>query len=136
MKQNNKNCIICGKSYTFCTNCSKFDHLPRWMGMFHSKECKDIFDTISDYQSKVCTKEAAKNRLIDAGILNMTLRSPVQKIADEIMSDSDKNETAKNNEIMDTLKVSDENTDSSDADISNIKTNVVHSKKKKAILKK
>ncbi len=134
MKQNNKNCIICGKSYTFCTNCSKFDHLPRWMGMFHSKECKDIFDTISDYQSNVCSKEEALNRLTDAGITNITLTSPVQKIVDEIMSDYKKDKSAVVAEITENnIEVQPE--DNSNIDISDVKTDVNFIKKKKALKK-
>ena len=134
MKQNNKNCIICGKAYTFCTNCSKFDHLPRWMGMFHSKECKDIFDTISDYQSKVCSKEEAQNRLTDAGIANITLASPVQKIVDEIMSDYKKDKSAVVAEITENnIEVQPE--DNSNIDISDVKTDVNFIKKKKALKK-
>ena len=134
MKQNNKNCIICGKAYTFCTNCSKFDHLPRWMGMFHSKKCKDIFDIISDYQSKVYTKEKSKNRLIDAGITGMTLTSPVQKIVDEIMSDYKKDKSAVDAEITENnIEVQPE--DNSNIDISDVKTDVNFIKKKKALKK-
>jgi len=87
MKKNNKKCIICGTTYTFCLNCSKFDNLPRWMAMFDKNECKELFDIISNYQSNVCTKDEAKKRLIDIGSHKMKLLSPIQKITDEIISD-------------------------------------------------
>ena len=133
MKQNNKNCIICGKAYTFCTNCSKFDHLPRWMGMFHSKKCKDIFDIISDYQSKVYTKKKSKNRLIDAGITGMTLTSPVQKIVDEIMSDYENYELSE--KVTADAKIQAVNNDKLDINISAVKADDSRTKKKKAMLK-
>lgn len=92
MRKNNKRCLICSNLYTFCLNCAEFDHLPRWMGMFDKKECKEIFDAISDYRSNLCTKEETKERLIKIGALNMKVNKAVQKSIDEIMLESNKDE--------------------------------------------
>ena len=60
IKKNNKTCICCQIKYTFCPNCSDFDHLPRWMGIYHDENCKKICNTVLDYDFKHITKEQAK----------------------------------------------------------------------------
>ncbi len=90
MRKNNKRCLICSNLYTFCLNCGEFDHLPRWMNMFDKKECKEIFDAVSDYKSNLCTKEETEERLIKVGALNMKLNKTVKKTVDEIMEESNK----------------------------------------------
>ena len=63
MKKNNKTCVCCQKKYTFCLNCSDFDHLPRWMAIYHDENCKKISDAISNYNFNHITKEQAKEIL-------------------------------------------------------------------------
>lgn len=85
MVSNNKKCIMCGKTYTFCLNCSKFDSLPRWMAMFCGQKCKDVFDAISDYKANAVSKSDTKIKL--AGLIKDTVFTPtVQKRISEIMA--------------------------------------------------
>ena len=63
MVENNKTCILCGTKYTYCNNCAEFDHLPYWMICYCSRNCKDIFDTLSAYNMKQITKDKARDIL-------------------------------------------------------------------------
>lgn len=47
VKKDNKTCIVCRKKYTFCTGCSDYDHLPRWMSIFCEQNCHDIYNATS-----------------------------------------------------------------------------------------
>lgn len=49
VKKNNKTCIVCSKKYTYCSGCSEFDRYPRWMGIFHNENCKNIYTVTNDY---------------------------------------------------------------------------------------
>lgn len=60
MVKNNKTCILCKKKYSYCSNCAEFDNLPYWMTCYCSKNCKEIFDTLSAYNMNQLTKEEAK----------------------------------------------------------------------------
>lgn len=59
--KNNKKCILCGKTYTYCSRCEEFDHLPRWMEIYCSENCREIFNTLASYNAKdISAKEAAE----------------------------------------------------------------------------
>lgn len=59
MVKNNKTCILCGKVYSFCNRCEEFDHLPRWMAIYCSDNCRNIFSTLTEYNAGNITKEQA-----------------------------------------------------------------------------
>lgn len=63
MKANNKKCILCGKTYTYCSRCEEFDHLPRWMEIYCSDNCRTIFNTLTSYNSKTISTNEALNIL-------------------------------------------------------------------------
>lgn len=60
MRQNNKTCLCCKKTYSFCTGCSAYDHLPRWMAIFHDENCKKLFNATTDYLAGEITEEEVK----------------------------------------------------------------------------
>lgn len=68
MIKNNKKCILCGKVYTFCNRCEEFDHLPRWMGIYCSGNCRAIFNILTDYNGGHITKEEAIQKLNDCDL--------------------------------------------------------------------
>lgn len=70
MVENNKTCILCGTKYTYCNNCAEFDHLPYWMICYCSRNCKDIFDTLSAYNMKQITKDKARDILSKCDLSN------------------------------------------------------------------
>ena len=55
-----RHCVICGNRYSYCDGCSEYDHLPRWMFMFHDENCKDIWLVINDYRNG--SKDATQTR--------------------------------------------------------------------------
>lgn len=61
--KNNKTCILCGTKYTFCNRCDDFDHLPRWMGIYCSDNCRKIFMALTDYNANEIDKETAASIL-------------------------------------------------------------------------
>lgn len=86
MIKNNKVCILCGKRYSFCSRCEEFDHLPRWMAIYCSDNCKKIFDTISAYNMKLKTKEEAAKILRECDLSRKSeFKESCQKYIDEIL---------------------------------------------------
>ena len=63
MLRDNKTCILCKNLYTFCNRCEEFDHLPRWMALYCSNNCREIFMTATNYKAGEITKEQAIERL-------------------------------------------------------------------------
>ena len=55
-----RHCIICGEAYSYCNNCSDYDHLPRWMFTFHDENCRNIWRAINSYRTGV--KDATQTR--------------------------------------------------------------------------
>lgn len=85
MKRNNKTCICCSTKYTFCPNCAEFDHLPRWMGIYCSENCKKVMDIASDYEYGVLTKEEAKEKFDVCDLSNKNnFHHSIRKVLDEI----------------------------------------------------
>ena len=58
-----RQCLSCGHSYSYCNNCYDFRNYPLWMNSFHDENCKNIFETCTDYNFKLITKEQAKEAL-------------------------------------------------------------------------
>ena len=86
MIKNNKVCILCGERYSFCSRCEEFDHLPRWMAIYCSDNCKKIFDAISAYNMKLKTKEEAAKILKECDLSRKSeFKESCQKYIDEIL---------------------------------------------------
>ena len=51
-KQNNRICIICGKSYSYCPNCGEDVNKPSWYFIFDSQNCHDIYEVCTQYRDK------------------------------------------------------------------------------------
>ena len=62
MKHERK-CSVCGKTYQYCPNCSSYESYPRWMFLFDSENCKNIFETVSDYNQGIIDAKAARIRI-------------------------------------------------------------------------
>lgn len=121
VKKDNKKCILCGKTYTYCSRCEEFDHLPRWMEIYCSDNCRTIFNTLTEYNAKNITAEEATKRLekcdmsdIDkyhevnqkmvAEIQEKTVDVKVQKIPEEEIVEPDPVVKKGNNEEVETRK--------------------------------
>ena len=58
-----RSCLCCGKKYSHCSNCWDYRNYPLWMKSFHDENCKNIFETCTNYNFKLITKEQAKEAL-------------------------------------------------------------------------
>ena len=86
LKRKNKTCITCGENYTFCTGCSEFDHLPRWMAMYHNENCKELFDITTGYLCGHISADEAKDRYEKCDLsYKEKLRDKIQKSIDELL---------------------------------------------------
>ena len=63
MAKNNRVCKVCGESYSFCPNCAGVTATEKYRTMFCSKNCRDIFHTLSRYIVTDVNKHEAKEIL-------------------------------------------------------------------------
>jgi len=90
LTKKNKTCIACGEKYTFCTGCSEFDHLPRWMALYHNANCKELFDITTGYLCGELTKEQAKERYEKCDLSHKEiLHKNIQKCIDELCNSTE-----------------------------------------------
>ena len=61
---NNRVCLCCGNAYEYCGSCRNGVNLPAWKNLFDNENCKDVFQTVSDYEQKAIdkTKETSGNK--------------------------------------------------------------------------
>ena len=110
MIKNNKVCILCGKKYSFCNRCEEFDHLPRWMAIYCSDNCKKIFDAISAYNMKLKTKEDVAKILKECDLSRKSeFKESCQKYIDEILDI--KEEPVKEPVVVNTIFKAEESTE-------------------------
>lgn len=60
MKKNNKKCIVCGKSYTFCPVCHGGAE-PAWKNIYHDENCKKIYNICEEVINGNITEAEAKH---------------------------------------------------------------------------
>ena len=65
-----RKCLCCGASYSYCNNCYDFRNYPLWMNSFHDENCKNIFETCTNYNFKLITTEQAKKALSNCDLSN------------------------------------------------------------------
>ena len=61
-RNNNRKCICCSTEYRYCNTCSEDKTKPAWYAIYHNENCKDIFNTASDYLAGAITKEEARQK--------------------------------------------------------------------------
>lgn len=72
MAVRNRTCYLCGKSYKYCNTCSQDRMKPAWMDLFHSENCKNIFDICTRFNMKITSKEDAQEELIACDLSNQS----------------------------------------------------------------
>ena len=97
--KHNHTCIMCGTTYKFCPNCSEYDRFPRWMSLYCSQNCHDIFETANDFEHGNINKEEAKKKLGELDLSGRknydgTIKMSIDKILGE-MSKEKKDEAVK-----------------------------------------
>ena len=110
MIKDNKTCILCGKKYSFCNRCEEYDHLPRWMAIYCSENCKKIFDAISAYNMKLISKQEAANILKKCDLSKKEeFKESCQRYIDEILDI--KKESAQEPVVVNTIFKTEESTE-------------------------
>ncbi len=61
--RNERTCVICGKTYEYCPNCSAYDNEPRWKFLFDTKTCKDIYGVLNAYKAESISADQARSKL-------------------------------------------------------------------------
>ena len=80
MGRRSRECYLCGAKYSYCPTCSQDKMKPTWMTEFHEENCKTIFQTCTDFNMKLLTKDEAKNVLSSCDLSNKeNFRPSVQK---------------------------------------------------------
>lgn len=82
----NRTCLTCGKKYEYCNSCPTSVNLPVWKSLFDTENCKDIFETVSDYAQCSITKTQAKNKLKKCN-LSGEYKNNIQEYLDDIMTE-------------------------------------------------
>ena len=86
---NNRICLCCGNAYEYCGSCRNGINLPAWKNLFDNENCKDVFQTVSDYEQKAIDKTKAK-RILASCDLKHTFKSNIAKVVDEIVKEEKK----------------------------------------------
>lgn len=99
-----RKCLCCGASYSYCNNCYDFRNYPLWMNSFHDENCKNIFETCTNYNFKLITKEQAKEALSKYDLSNRAnfsacVKRDLNVILEENKSSVEKKDFVKNEPI-------------------------------------
>lgn len=70
-KQNNRICVICGKSYSYCPNCGADAGKPTWYFTFCGENCKDIYNVCTQYRDKELSPTEAQAKIKKLDITNI-----------------------------------------------------------------
>lgn len=52
MATRKRKCYTCRQEYEYCPDCLTDYNKPKWMFCFCSEECKDVYNVISNYNTK------------------------------------------------------------------------------------
>ena len=99
---NNRVCLTCGKAYEYCGYCPTSKNLPMWMNLFDTENCKNVFETVSDYAQGAISKETAVTDLSLCDLSKVsTYKENIQKLVSEIIDNkNDKKVYAYYNQLM------------------------------------
>lgn len=109
VKKNNKKCILCGNTYTYCSRCEEFDHLPRWMEIYCSDNCRTIFNTLTEYNANNITAKEAAEKIKDCDMSNVDHFHEFNKnLIEEIQKENSKNIPFEENEVVESTSENEE----------------------------
>lgn len=82
---NNRVCLTCGKAYEYCGACPTSKNLPMWKNLFDTENCKNIFETVSDFAQNAITKEKAASDLATCDLTHVSeYRDNIKNLVTEI----------------------------------------------------
>lgn len=86
-----KICLICEKSYKYCSGCSDYAKYPRWMESFCSDNCRKIFNIVMEYKAGVKTVYQAAEALNACDLSDRGhFEKGIKEIVDIILSNGSK----------------------------------------------
>ena len=91
MNKFNRKCIVCGREYSYCPDCSKDKDKPTWMNSYDTENCHTIFETLVSYNFKHITATQAKE-IFDGCDLKIPLHQGHKKEIDAIYAEAKKDE--------------------------------------------
>lgn len=105
IERNNKTCIVCGKSYKYCSGCTEYAHLEPWHSIYCSGNCKEIFNIVSMYDKAPLEETKAKLDKCDLSNKN-NFHKNILKVINEFYSVKDEvNEDIKTIKVEETMEV-------------------------------
>ena len=83
----NRICKVCNTEYNFCPNCSGVTATEKYRTMFCSKNCRDIFHTLSKLTVGAINKSETKEILSSLDLSNLdnfseTIKADVNEVMD------------------------------------------------------
>lgn len=81
-----RKCILCGTEYDYCPSCPKDKSKAPWHKLYHSENCRNIFNALNDFNFKLISKDEAKERLSSCDLsieLNDHYRGEISEIMAE-----------------------------------------------------
>lgn len=86
MARRQRECYLCGETYSYCPTCSQDRTKPSWMAEFHSENCKDIFDICTRFNMELLTKEESVKALEKCDLSNkLNFRPSVQNTLSNLL---------------------------------------------------
>ncbi len=84
-----RKCVVCGKKYNFCPICGKNDPYETWKYIYCSEDCRQLFNTVSDWKAQKLNATTAKIKLDSINIPPLkNLHSSIRKNIDDIYTAS------------------------------------------------
>ena len=77
--KNNRECIICERSYHYCPTCGADAGKPTWYAIFDGQNCHDIYETCVAYIDKKISIEDAYNKINKLDLSYLDLIVPATK---------------------------------------------------------
>ena len=115
MERKLRRCAVCGTEYKFCPRCNEDKDKPLYHYTFCSKNCRDIYSVISDYEDKEITAKEAFEILSELDLskkdcFNTSYKNSLDNIHQNIpKKQKRKNKTSELVEEVITDKMSEEN---------------------------
>ena len=81
-----RECLVCAKHYQYCPHCNKNNIKETWKNTYCSKECREIFNTCSNFEGKLISQEEAYNKLSELDINSKNVTNSVRGSVERIMS--------------------------------------------------
>lgn len=69
--KDNRICVICGKSYSYCPSCHQDKNKPTWYAIFDGENCKGIYDVCTEYRDGNIDKKTAYERITKLDITDI-----------------------------------------------------------------